>query len=207
MYTLSRTDGHGRRTVSGVFVGTHALADAIADLGPVPVEDRAGGFAHPQNASVMCIPLTDGRCALVDAEDYELVKPYVWYGLSNERVTATHSFGGKAYQLRMHRLVLLLGDDDERSCDHINHDPLDNRKANLRACTQKENMWNRRSSSVHPAVSGVKGVYRQRSSSRWCASVKANGVNHYQSFETLEEASAWVRAKREELHGEFACHE
>lgn len=43
----------------------------------------------------------------------------------------------------LHRMILGLEDDDPRVCDHINRNTKDNRRANLRAVTQKENCANR----------------------------------------------------------------
>lgn len=49
--------------------------------------------------------------------------------------------GGK--QVMLHRIILDLEKGDGKQVDHINRDPSDNRKANLRLCSQSQNMLNR----------------------------------------------------------------
>ena len=63
---------------------------------------------------------------------------------------------GKSYQV--HRLVLFAFKGlplDNKVCDHINRNPLDNKIDNLRWCTQQENTLNRK----NWGKSKFKGVY------------------------------------------------
>ena len=75
--------------------------------------------------------------------------------------------------------------------DHINHDPSDNRIANLRAASRTENTRN------HPRMrhntSGHTGVYRRKN--RWAAMIRVDRVLHrLGSFENLEDAVASRKA-------------
>jgi len=191
------------------------MGDVVQDLlayaasCPMPVPDRAGGLDDPDRPGVMRIPLvnTDGTFALIDAEDYPLVKRYRWRLHTGEktgtRVVASCATSEQIYAtvISMHRLVMLGGPTS--LFDHRNHDALDNRKGNLRPCTPSQNSWNTRTSSSNK--SGEKGVYMFPSgivlATVWC-----DRVAHRKCFETVPEAAAWARKKREELHGEFACH-
>lgn len=60
------------------------------------------------------------------------------YAVRNAKV------GEKWVTIRMHRVVLGLAPDDPRDVDHINHNGLDNRRANLRAVSRSENISNAR---------------------------------------------------------------
>lgn len=89
----------------------------------------------------------------------------------------------------LHRWILGLEVGDERYADHINGDPLDNRRANLRVVDGTESNLNRR----------VKGrcVYPVRD--RWQAKVGHRGHRHYLgTYDTYEEAEAVVEAFRQE---------
>ena len=87
--------------------------------------------------------------------------------------------------------------------DHKDMDRSNNAWDNLRAPTHAQNMQNRK---IHKGNNtGVKGVH-ETYNGVYRASVTANGVNHSQRFYNLEEATKWVKAKREELHGEYTNH-
>lgn len=81
------------------------------------------------------IELTQGEFAIVDQEDYEYVKNYKWSvgkkGKACYAYRMQKTAGGKHRQWRqsMHRLIMKAPPD--MLVDHINHNGLDNRKANL----------------------------------------------------------------------------
>ena len=107
---------------------------------------------------------------------------------------------GRVY--KAHRLAWKLhyGTDPVGQVDHRNGNGFDNRISNLREATHSQNMWNQ----ARPDK-GVSFCGKQRK--KWKALVAADNVTHrLGSFETKEEALEAVRAKREELHGEFARH-
>lgn len=60
--------------------------------------------------------------------------------------------------------------------DHINRNRLDNRKCNLRLCTQQENMRNVGLRSDNK--SGVKGVHFCKTRRKWVAQIKVD-LNKY----------------------------
>jgi len=100
-----------------------------------------------------------------------------------------------------HRIAwkLYYGTDPAGRVDHRNGNGFDNRISNLREATHSQNMMNQSRPD--------KGVRFDKSSQRWMARVQVNKVSHYLGcHKTKEEALEAVRAKREELHGEFARH-
>lgn len=101
----------------------------------------------------------------------------------------------------MHRIVMSATSKFE--VDHINHNTLDNRDANLRLCNRSQNVANIRARN---SESGYKGVSLNKESEFWHARISEKGTTlKLGVFETPEEA-AWaydVQAYR--IHGEFAC--
>lgn len=100
----------------------------------------------------------------------------------------------------LHRL--LLDAQPGQSVDHINGNPMDNRRANLRLCSHAENMQNRR---IHRNNStGFKGVWFDARRGTFRAQVSAFGKKHcLGSFTSAQEAAQAYLAKAAELHGEF----
>ena len=105
-----------------------------------------------------------------------------------------------------HRLAWLYmtGEWPTHEIDHIDHDPGNNRYANLRPATRKNNGRNRKLSKNNAI--GIKGVCRIPRSGKWQATITVNGKHkHLGSFCTPEEAGeAYAEAARK-FFGEFAC--
>ena len=72
--------------------------------------------------------------ALIDAEDVPKVRYSKWR-LSHGYVVSQRKDNSDDY---LHRIVLAVDD----FVDHINHNPLDNRKSNLRVVTKSQNQMN-----------------------------------------------------------------
>lgn len=145
----------------------------------------------------MEIPLTQGKVALVDDEDYPLISQFRWYAHLQYEVwyartrypkwkdhKGTPPPDKKTY---MHRMVLGVSDPAQK-IDHINHDGLDNRRENLRICTPSENLYNMR--KIAPASSKYRGVYWGKGDQKWKASATYCGKKHnLGSFESEIEAA------------------
>ena len=109
------------------------------------------------------------------------------------------SYEGKKFYL--HRF--LMQPSKEKVVDHINHNPLDNRKANLRICTHLQNLRNsksrRNSSSKYKGVRWVDS--RQKFRVEICHNKKRVNLG---CFEKETDAALAYNAKAKELFGEFA---
>lgn len=147
------------------------------------------------------IPLTQGKAAVVDAEDFESLSRYKWAYHSNGYAYRSERKNGKTVSVLMHRVVA--GTPDDLITDHINGDKLDNRRANLRACTYTQNLGNASLRSNN--TTGYKGVTWDKSRGRWRARVNVDGREyHLGRFETRDEAVRAYDARARELFGEYA---
>lgn len=102
----------------------------------------------------------------------------------------------------MHRVIL---DAPADMCvDHINGNPLDNRRENLRLCTRAEN--NRAKHRVKSGkTSRYKGVYLMKKTGKWIAGVRAHGkYKRLGSFENEADAARAYNEAAKQYYGEFA---
>ena len=86
------------------------------------------------------ILLTQGKCAIVDNQDFNFINRWKWYFSGRYAVRGVW-IDKKVKIVRMHRVLLNIPSNKE--CDHINGDKLDNRRSNLRVCTRSDNGKNR----------------------------------------------------------------
>lgn len=148
----------------------------------------------------MKIPLTQGKFAIVDAEDYDWLIQMKWY-YKESRKGRGYAVKATADKTRMHRLVN--NTPEGMFTDHINGDKLDNRKANLRSCTVRQNSYN--STKRSDNRSGYRGVCWRANRQRWLAQIIADGKYKYiGTFKTLQEAAQAYNNAAVLLHGEFA---
>lgn len=152
------------------------------------------------------IPLNRGFVALIDAKFADEVQQFKWH---EHRGYAKCGIGNsKKHQIiQMHRFVmeLHLGRSLLRSeeIDHIHHNTLDNRIAELRLATRAENQHNRVLNRNNK--SGYKGVYWYKPHKRWLASIRVNGkTKHLGYFATAEEAYEVYCIAAKKYFGEFA---
>ena len=116
---------------------------------------------------------------LIDEEDYQLVSRFKWHKGDTGYAVWRGIKDGKKQTIRMHRLITNC--PKGKIIDHINHDKLDNRKSNLRICTQSENMRNKREQG--------RGYNYHRQNNSW--NVETFGVR-IGGFKTEQEAKAVV---------------
>lgn len=153
------------------------------------------------------IPLTQGKVTIIDDDMINRVSYFKWYTIKKSRRVGdayyvVTSFGKKRRHLSMHRLIM--GNIcDEFNVDHINGNGLDNRRENLRICTNSQNAMNRR--KLLGCSSIYKGVFYQKRLKKWAARYKINGVRTVIGYFDNEEGAALAYNKAVKIHfGEFA---
>lgn len=151
------------------------------------------------------IQLTQGKVALVDAEDYGYLSRFDWQVTRNPGGFCWYAFRSvrtgsppKRLSWQMHRVVLGLVPGQRSIVDHKDGNGLNNTKANLRVCTPQLNcahQWNRKVGST-----GFKGV-TPTPFGKWVAKL---AQKHLGTFSTPEEAAAAYDAAALRRYGEYA---
>ena len=148
------------------------------------------------------ITLSNGMCALVDDEDFEELSSFSWYMSSYGYAARRPLKNGKLQMIMMHRQILGLGKEDRQIfTDHVNGNRLDNRRSNLRTCTQAQNNRNRPRQVNN--TTGYKGVSKA-SATTFRAQIKVNGKKiRIGTYKTAEEAYRAYCDAAKKYHGEF----
>jgi AP2 domain len=148
-----------------------------------------------------------GRVALVDDEDYALVSPHRWLlverEVANGRTLGPYArgrivAGRHAPWVWMHKLIT-----GWPKTDHVDHDGLNNQRANLRPTTTAQNNHNQRPQLG--SSSRYKGVTWHRKVGKWQAAIKLNRRCIYLGvFASEEEAALAYNIAAIEAYGEYA---
>jgi hypothetical protein len=149
----------------------------------------------PQDQSI--IPLAEGLETMIDASDEDSVFQHKWspvkmrggriyaYTLINGKITYLHAF--------------LTG---AKKTDHKDRNGLNNRRSNLRPCTNSQNLANRGKTKNN--TSGYKGVW-DRHNGTFAASIRhMYKTYHLGTYQRAEDAARAYDRKALELFGEFA---
>lgn len=146
------------------------------------------------------IPLTKGKFALIDDEDFSSISRWNWSITSTRYYLYAHRRDGRRL-VKMHRFILSA--PTNKVVDHINGNGLDNRKINLRLCSPAENARNQRKHKNN--VSGFRGVSWCKREKKWVAYVAKDGVKKFVGYFKNKKLAALARdQKATSLHGEFA---
>lgn len=151
------------------------------------------------------LPLTRGLFSKVDDSDFDDLSQFNWQIAGNLDARTFYAQrnvfkDGKWKKEKLHRRIMNC--PQGLTVDHINGDGLDNRRINLRICTESENLKNRKHQKN--AKNKYPGVYKS-GKKKWGARIWTNGKTLYiGSYLTEIEAVKARESKAIELRGEFA---
>ncbi len=121
---------------------------------------------------------------IVDRSDIDLVKYKKWR-LSSLGYIVTGNCTKTNPTTWIHRI--LLQPKDTEVVDHIDGNPLNNRRSNLRICTQAENLYNKSYMSTN--TSNYIGVSFDKTRNQWAAEIRYKEKRvHLCRWHTIEEA-------------------
>lgn len=140
----------------------------------------------------------NGTHFLFDKEDYDKIKNYCWW--YDGRYVLAHTLDGDGYttaNIRMHRVVLDIGDREEINVDHRNLIRYDCRKSNLRKATDCENARNRK--ECFATLDNPVGISKAHNQKFIVSIMKQNK----ETFDNFEDAFNYRKQMEKELYGEF----
>ena len=136
--------------------------------------------------------MTTGQIIKIDDVDFGWINKHKWSickGYAKRRFKNTILYLHKA----------IMNSPLGMKVDHINHDILDNRRSNLRICTQSQNQWNQKPRGKY------KGISWSKRDKIWKVAIGAHGKRYYLgNFKTDIEAAMAYNEVAKRLHGEFA---
>lgn len=161
----------------------------VLDTNPRTTFDKnlitvVGDIAYVQLYDKNGLPIAQ---AIIDAEDVEKIRYIKWKRSASNYACNTPRH--KSSNIQMSRMIL----DTDQFVDHINHNTLDNRKANLRVVTKSQNQMN----------SNYKGV-STRPDGRFYAHIKLHGKMLNLGVYIFEQEALYARWYAEALlFGEY----
>lgn len=139
--------------------------------------------------------------ALVDDEDFDALNQFRWSVLKSGKTFYAMrqiTVGGKRTAILMHCVIM-----GGKGVDHRDGEGCNNTHSNLRFCTPRQNMMNRRKQENTSSV--YKGVYFYKQTNKWRAQIKIYGKEISLGYFVLEVDAARARNQKEiELFGPFA---
>ncbi len=137
------------------------------------------------------IEMSNGGYAICSECDFDFLSQYGWHtskGYPRAYLNGKH--------MRMHEAIGC------KRHDHINRNPLDNRRENLRKCTRSQNVWN---TGPKPGTSRYKGVHYKEPNKKWQAQITYKYKKIYIGvYDREKDAAKAYDLMALRLFGEFA---
>lgn len=142
------------------------------------------------------IPLTQGKVAIVDDEDYDRLCQFKWHALKRKRGLAWYAARGgprspgdrnSGRLIYMHRVIV--GAAEGEMVDHKDRDGLNNRRENLRPASRLDNARNAIKVRIKK-TSRFRGVSFYKKTKRWKAQINLKSGKKSIGYFTDERAAA-----------------
>lgn len=160
--------------------------------------DFVNTYRLTNDGSTVVGTLPTGEEFFLDVDDYPLISTTKWYRCN--KTSGEHPYVGDKNGVCIHRVIM--GFPKEVEIDHINLNPLDNRRCNLRICTHQQNQCNQPLQKNN--ASGVTGLSFYQPRKKYRARIKyfqrELHLGYYSSFvEAVQARNEGMRI----LFGEF----
>ncbi len=163
-------------------------------------KDNSGNIVN--TGGVKGLKLLNGQVVIVDDEMLPLLSQYKWKTLIQHGKTYVqrgHYFQGRHKTTGIHHYVIgypLNG----LVTDHIDGNPLNNKRSNLRFVSSRENSWNRSDQRSGKTSSRYPGVCWSKEKKKWVAKITIKKKQIWLGY-FVNELDAW-EAYREAAHAE-----
>lgn len=137
-----------------------------------------------------------------DLEDYDLIKDYCWnIDKDGYVVSSLIKSDGNKSTVKFHRIVTNC--PEGMVVDHKYHNNNDNRKENLRICTNAQNGMNSKIKSNN--TSGITGVSFDKRNKKWMAHIGINYKTIFLGyFDSIDDATKARKGAEKKYFGEYA---
>ena len=139
------------------------------------------------------IPLTQGKFALVDDQDYEFLMQWKWCANKNHKTFyGVRGFWNclKQITVQMHRVIAKrMGlDIKDKKVDHKDRNGLNNQRSNLRIATDSQSNSNQGKRKNN--TSGYTGVTEDKRRNKWVANIRVKGKQSFLGIFTNKKDAA-----------------
>ena len=165
-------------------------------------------FTLSEDGKTSYIKLTQGQVAIIDAEDLEKIADYRWHASWNPSKKAYYATSSITVSYKKQKTVsmnrLLMNCPKHLVVDHIDGNPLNNCKSNLRVCTPSQNCANKGAYKTN--TTGHKGLVKNKNTYEVYVSI--NGKSTYVGCSSKYEDAVKIHEEESRrIHGEFCRFE
>jgi len=142
----------------------------------------------------------EGKKFYIDWSDYSRFVAGHRFRINNKGYVMYSSTKDGLHNKLLHRMIMNCPED--MMIDHIDHNPLNNSRSNLRICTNQQNQMNSGKSKNNK--SGVIGVHWNKANEKWRAQITLNNKQiHLGLFDNFEEVCKVRKEAEIKYFGDF----
>lgn len=190
--SISELDnGHFRLTYSSKSKTYPTYNEAFKALIDINIEQKTVKNIIYDTGNYLMVNLQEGLNMKFDKQDLDLVQSTLVWGVKKGNAWyAVMKYKDTYMYFHNYPFLSELVKHKDYTVDHINHDPLDNRRENLRLVGKSTQSFNRGLHSHNK--SGLNGVFFVKKAGKeyWVAKWFVNGVQHQKYFNTKKYSNA-----------------
>lgn len=144
------------------------------------------------------IILTQNKRAIVDDSDYEWLNQWKWYF---DGKYAARWVGGRKNKTKIYMHRLINETPEGQDTDHLDRDPLNNVRSNLKSKSHAHNIFNREVVGLENRSSGIRGISWSKRNNSWHVYIGGHPRTNIGFFKSLEVAIA----ERKKAEKDYLC--